>query len=94
MQQTAGGANNNAIARNARFCENSGCILYITYFCFYSALYVKQTGKFAVHGENCQMNMSDLTRAYSKRVFRTNCALRIKKCAPWISSGIYFLSTS
>ena len=33
-------------------------------------------------------------RAYSKRVFRTNCALRIKKCAPRISSGIYFLSTS
>ena len=29
-------------------------------------------------------------RAYSKRVPRTNCALRIKKCAPWISSGIYF----
>jgi len=27
-------------------------------------------------------------------VFRTNCALRIKKCAPRISSGIYFLSTS
>jgi len=35
-----------------------------------------------------------ITRAYSKRVFRTNCALRIKKCAPRISSGIYFLSTS
>ena len=34
------------------------------------------------------------TRTYSKRVFRTNCALRIKKCAPRISSGIYFLSTS
>ena len=34
------------------------------------------------------------SRAYSKRVFRTNCALRIKKCAPLISSGIYFLSTS
>ena len=34
------------------------------------------------------------TRAYSKRVFRTNCALRIKTCAPRISSGIYFLSTS
>ena len=33
-------------------------------------------------------------RAYSKRVFRTNCALRIKKCAPRISGGIYFLSTS
>ena len=33
-------------------------------------------------------------RAYSKRVFRTNCALRIKKCAPRIFSGIYFLSTS
>ena len=32
--------------------------------------------------------------AYSKRVPRTNCALRIKKCAPRISSGIYFLSTS
>ena len=30
------------------------------------------------------------TRAYSKRVFRTNCALRIKKCAPRNSSGIYF----
>jgi len=30
------------------------------------------------------------TRAYSKRVLRTNCALRIKKCAPRISSGIYF----
>ena len=28
-------------------------------------------------------------RAYSKRVFRSNCALRIKKCAPRISSGIY-----
>ena len=35
-----------------------------------------------------------ICRAYSKRVFRTNCALRIKKCAPRISSGIYFLSTS
>jgi len=34
------------------------------------------------------------SRAYSKRVHRTNCALRIKKCAPRISSGIYFLSTS
>ena len=33
-------------------------------------------------------------RAYCKRVFRTNCALRIKKCAPRIFSGIYFLSTS
>ena len=33
------------------------------------------------------------SRAYSKRVPRTNCALRIKKCAPRISSGIYFLST-
>jgi len=33
-------------------------------------------------------------RAYSKCVSRTNCALRIKKCAPRISSGIYFLSTS
>ena len=32
--------------------------------------------------------------AYSKRVPCTNCALRIKKCAPRISSGIYFLSTS
>ena len=32
--------------------------------------------------------------AYSKRVPRTNCALRIKKCAPRISSGIYFSSTS
>ena len=29
-------------------------------------------------------------RAYSKRVPRTNCALRIKKCAPRISSNIYF----
>ena len=29
-------------------------------------------------------------RAYSNRVPRTNCALRIKKCAPRISSGIYF----
>ena len=29
-------------------------------------------------------------RAYSKRVPRTNCALRSKKCAPRISSGIYF----
>ena len=28
--------------------------------------------------------------AYSKRVPRTNCALRIKKRAPRISSGIYF----
>jgi len=28
--------------------------------------------------------------AYSKRVPRANCALRIKKCAPRISSGIYF----
>ena len=36
----------------------------------------------------------DSFRAYSKRVFRTNCALRIKKYAPRISSGIYFLSTS
>ena len=32
----------------------------------------------------------DSFRAYSKRVFRTNCALRIKKYAPRISSGIYF----
>ena len=30
------------------------------------------------------------TRAYSKRVPRTNCALRLKKCAPRIPSGIYF----
>jgi len=29
-------------------------------------------------------------RAYSKRIPRTNCALRIKNCAPRISSGIYF----
>jgi len=36
----------------------------------------------------------DWNSAYSKRVPRTNCALRIKKCAPRISSGIYFLSTS
>ena len=36
----------------------------------------------------------DRDSAYSKRVPRTNCALRIKKCAPRISSGIYFLSTS
>ena len=35
-----------------------------------------------------------IIRAYSKRVLRTNCALRIKKCAPRISSGIYFSSTS
>ena len=35
-----------------------------------------------------------VSRAYSKRVFRTNCALRIKKYAPRNSSGIYFLSTS
>jgi len=28
--------------------------------------------------------------AYSKRIPRTNCALWIKKCAPRISSGIYF----
>ena len=34
------------------------------------------------------------SRAYSKRVPRTNFALRIKKCAPRIFSGIYFLSTS
>ena len=34
------------------------------------------------------------SRAYSKLFFRINCALRIKKCAPRISSGIYFLSTS
>jgi len=33
-------------------------------------------------------------RAYSKPVPRTNCALLIKKCAPQISSGIYFLSTA
>ena len=32
----------------------------------------------------------DNARAYSKRVPRTNCALRIKKCAPRISSGICF----
>jgi len=32
--------------------------------------------------------------AYSERVPRTNCALRIKKCASRIFSGIYFLSTS
>ena len=40
------------------------------------------------------LGMSATSRAYSKRVPRTNCALRIKKCAPRISSGIYFLSTS
>ena len=28
--------------------------------------------------------------AYSKRVTRTNCPLRIKKYAPRITSGIYF----
>ena len=38
--------------------------------------------------------VKEKSRAYSKRVPRTNCALRIKKCAPRISSGIYFLSTS
>ena len=30
--------------------------------------------------------------AYSKCAPRTNCALRIKKCAPRISSGICFLT--
>jgi len=34
------------------------------------------------------------TRAYSKRVPRTNYALRIKKCLPRISSDISFFSTS
>jgi len=38
--------------------------------------------------------MTPVGRAFPKRVFRTNCALRIKKCAPRITSGIYFLSTS
>jgi len=37
---------------------------------------------------------SEITRAYSKRVPRTNYALQIKKCASRISYGIYFLSTS
>jgi len=32
------------------------------------------------------------SRAYSKRVPRTNCALRVKKCAPRIFSGIYFFA--
>ena len=36
--------------------------------------------------------MSVSVSAYSKCVPRTNCALRIKKRAPRISSGIYFLS--
>jgi len=52
-------------------------------------------------GQSCFLAWSLLStypvvcfRAYSKRVSRTNCALRIKKCAPRISSGIYFLSTS
>jgi len=30
------------------------------------------------------------TRAYSKRVFRTNCALRIKKCDPGIPVAFIF----
>jgi len=39
----------------------------------------------------CQMYVTPTHgRAYSKRVPHTNCALRIKKCAPRISSGIYF----
>ena len=41
---------------------------------------------------NSSVHHPECVRAYSKRVFRTNCALRIKKCAPRISSGIYFLS--
>jgi len=40
------------------------------------------------------LTFSCFTRAYSKRVPRTNCALRIKKYAPRISSGVYFSSTS
>ena len=46
-------------------------------------------GRFAVTNA-----VDAIFRAYSKRVPRTNCALRIKKCAPRISSGIYFLGTS
>jgi len=48
----------------------------------------------AVRGVHTAPRNQQRTRAYSKRVFRTNCALRIKMCAPRISSGIYFLSTS
>ena len=40
-----------------------------------------------------QLGHMQVCNAYSKRVPRTNCALQIKKCALWISSGIYFLST-
>ena len=38
--------------------------------------------------------LSRSSRAYSKRVPRTNCTLRIKKCAPRISSWHLFLSTN
>jgi len=40
------------------------------------------------------VQVSSAANYYSKRVPRTNCALRMRKCASRISSGIYFLSTS
>ena len=48
--------------------------------------------KLAERARNFMYSLSQQSsaRAYSKRVPRTNCALRIKKCAPRISSGNYF----
>ena len=47
------------------------------------------TGKF-ISSSHFNLFLQRDARAYSKRVPRTNCAPRIKKCAPRISSGIYF----
>ena len=55
----------------------------------------QQLAAAAVKARVCLVYDTIWARAYSKRVPRTNCALRIKKCAPRISSGIIlFLSTS
>ena len=41
-------------------------------------------------GKKGKKGRGGASSAYFKRVPRTNSALRIKKCAPRISSGIYF----
>jgi len=44
----------------------------------------------SAHETSCRNSLTAFSSAYSKRVPHTNCAPRIKKCAPRISSGIYF----
>jgi len=68
------------------------CLVRQFYYSQHRAIYNRQF----IALEQCQRLSRSIarSRAYSKRVLRTNCALRIKKCGPRISSGIYFLNTS